>query len=183
MKLISMKELKKYKHKEYHVKIKVNIYTIKRSNRKNTKKKFFFESKIPVVLEVDTGTSKTKSIEVLCNILGKKWQMNNIKFKFWNKYRKFNGKINNENWSDFIDEYINGKILLLDEVNLLQKSIIQYIQFSLDSDEICVEIPGRKKKNQYYRNKDFMIICTQNSNRGGFKKRRFKRIFTKISNC
>ena len=48
---------------------------------------------------------------------------------------------NNENWSGFsfiegpfIDAYINGKILLLDEVNLVQKSIIQCIQSSLDSD-------------------------------------------------
>ena len=60
---------------------------------------------------------------------------------------------NNENWSGFsfiegpfIDAYINGKILLLDEVNLVQKAIIQCIQSSLDSDEICVEIPGRKKQ-------------------------------------
>ena len=60
---------------------------------------------------------------------------------------------NNENWSgfifiegSFIDAYINGKILLLDEVNLVEKSIIQCIQSSLDSNEICVEIPERKKK-------------------------------------
>ena len=86
---------------------------------------------------------------------------------------------NNENWSGFsfiegpfIDAYINGKILLLDEVNLVQKSIIQCIQSSLDSDEICVEIPGRKKKQKYYRNPDFMIICTQNPNSGGFASKR-----------
>ena len=86
---------------------------------------------------------------------------------------------NNENWSGFsfiegpfIDAYINGKILLLDEVNLVQKSIIQCIQSSLDSDEICVEIPGRKNKKKYYRNPDFMIICTQNPNSGAFVSKR-----------
>ena len=142
---------------------------------------FFFESKIPIVLEGDTGTSKTKSIEVLCTILGKNDKLIRLNLSSETSIEDLMGRLisNNENWSGFsfiegpfIDAYINGKILLLDEVNLVQKCIIQCIQSSLDSDEICVEIPGRKKKQKYYRNPDFMIICTQNPNSGGFASKR-----------
>ena len=116
---------------------------------------FFFESKIPLVLEGDTGTSKTKSIEVLCNILGKSDKLIRLNLSSETSIEDLMGRLisNNENWSgfifiegSFIDAYINGKILLLDEVNLVEKSIIQCIQSSLDSNEICVEIPERKKK-------------------------------------
>ena len=184
MELPSIEELKEYKREGIsceNINIKGIFIPTKEAIERIQRINFFFESKIPVVLEGDTGTSKTKSIEVLCNILGKNDKLIRLNLSSETSIEDLMGRLisNKENWSGFsfvegpfIDAYINGKILLLDEVNLVQKSIIQCIQSSLDSDEICVEIPGRKKKNQYYRNKDFMIICTQNPNSGGFASKR-----------
>lgn len=133
---------------------------------------YYFESKIPVVLEGDTGTSKTKSIEVLCNILNKNDKLIRLKLSSETCIEDLMGRLisDNEKWSSFsfiegpfIDAYTKGKILLLDEVNLVQKSVIQCIQSSLDSDQICIEINGRTKK-KYFRNENFMIIYTQNPN-------------------
>ena len=85
---------------------------------------------------------------------------------------------NNENWSGFsiiegpfIDAYLNGKLLLLDEVNLVQKAIIQCIQSSLDSEKYVLKFQEEKNK-KYYRNEDFLIICTQNPNSGAFASKR-----------
>ena len=83
----------------------------------------------------------------------------------------------NEKWSGFsfielpfIDAYTKGKILLLYEVNFVQKSVIQCIQSSLDSVKYVLKYLEEKKK--YFRNENFMIICTQNPNSGGFASKR-----------
>ncbi len=158
MELPTIEELKNYKREGIsceNINIKSIFIPTKESIERIQKINFFFESKIPLVLEGDTGTSKTKSIEVLCNILGKSDKLIRLNLSSETSIEDLMGRLisNNENWSgfifiegSFIDAYINGKILLFDEVNLVQKSIIQCIQSSLDSNEICVEIPERKKK-------------------------------------
>ena len=158
MEIPSIEELKEYKREGIsceNINIKSIFIPTKESIERIQKINFFFESKIPLVLEGDTGTSKTKSIEVLCNILGKSDKLIRLNLSSETSIEDLMGRLisNNENWSgfifiegSFIDAYINGKILLLDEVNLVEKSIIQCIQSSLDSNEICVEIPERKKK-------------------------------------
>ena len=158
MEIPSIEELKEYKREGIsceNINIKGIFIPTKEPIERIQKNQFFFESKIPLVLEGDTGTSKTKSIEVLCNILGKSDKLIRLNLSSEISIEDLMGRLisNNENWSgfifiegSFIDAYINGKILLLDEVNLVQKSIIQCIQSSLDSNEICVEIPERKKK-------------------------------------
>ena len=158
MEIPSIEVLKEYKREGItceNINIKGIFIPTKEAIERIQKINFFFESKIPLVLEGDTGTSKTKSIEVLCNILGKSDKLIRFNLSSETSIEDLMGRLisNNENWSgfifiegSFIDAYINGKILLLDEVNLVQKSIIQCIQSSLDSNEICVEIPERKKK-------------------------------------
>jgi midasin (ATPase involved in ribosome maturation) len=78
-----------------------------------------------------------------------------------------------ESWSGFkfvprpfIEAYENGCNLLLDEVNLVQKNIIQSIQYGIDSKVLYIEVNGKMLK--YKKSKDFRIICTQNPKSGGF---------------
>ena len=176
-------ELKNYKRKGINcdnIEIKGNFIKTTEAIERIQRINFFLESDIPIVLEGDTGTSKTKSIEVLCDILGISDKLIRLNLSSETSIEDLMGRLisNNENWSGFtfidgpfVDAYTNGKVLLLDEVNLVQKSIIQCIQSALDSNEICIEISGRKmKKNQ--RHKDFKIICTQNPNSGSFASKR-----------
>ena len=179
----SFEKLIEYKRKGIscdNIIIKGNFIKTKEAIERIQKINFFFESDIPVVLEGDTGTSKTKSIEVLCEILGISDKLIRINLSSETSIEDLMGRLvsNSENWSGFsfvegpfIDAYSNGKILLLDEVNLVQKAIIQCIQSALDSDVISVEISGRKMKKNY-RHKNFKIICTQNPNSGGFASKR-----------
>ena len=52
--------------------IKGNFILTEEAKKRLQKIKNFFDSKIPIMLEGPTGTSKTKTIQVLCNILHKK---------------------------------------------------------------------------------------------------------------
>ena len=67
----------------------------------------------------------------------------------------------------FLDAYINGKILLLDEINLASKNVLQCIQQSLDNGYISVETNG-KGLIRHNMNENFCLIATQNPNKGGF---------------
>ena len=71
----------------------------------------------------------------------------------------------------FIDAYINGKIILFDELNLAKSNMLQCIQQSLDNGYISVETHGicLLKKS---RHKNFAIVATQNPNKGAFKGKR-----------
>jgi len=52
--------------------IKGNFVLTDEARERLQKIKNFFDSKIPIILEGPTGTSKTKTIQVLCNITGRK---------------------------------------------------------------------------------------------------------------
>lgn len=67
----------------------------------------------------------------------------------------------------FITAYEKGLILLLDELNLAPKNIIQALQYGLENNSIFMEIEGGKMKG-CGRSKNFKIICTQNPKSGGF---------------
>ena len=134
----------------------------------------FLDSDIPIVLEGDTGTSKTKSVEVYCFIKKKKMIRFNLSSE--TTIEDLMGRLisQNDSWSGFkfvsgpfIDAYTNGYILLLDEVNLVQKNIIQSLQYGLDSEEIYIESTGGKII-KFKKSKNFRIICTQNPKSGGF---------------
>ena len=128
----------------------------------------FLDLDIPIVLEGDTGTSKTKSVEVYCFIKKKKMIRFNLSSE--TTIEDLMGRLisQNDSWSGFkfvsgpfIDAYTNGYILLLDEVNLVQKNIIQSLQYGLDSEEIYIEATGGKII-KFQKSKNFRTICTQN---------------------
>ena len=50
----------------------------------------------------------------------------------------------------FIDAYKNGKILILDEINLASKTVLECIEAALDNDFLSIDMPGKPlmKKNQ-----------------------------------
>ena len=49
----------------------------------------------------------------------------------------------------FIDAYKNGKILILDEINLTSKSLLEWIEAALDNDFLSIDMPWESinKKN------------------------------------
>lgn len=72
---ITKEKLITYKRPEFEIKtedIKGNFIPTTESIERLRKIKNFFDSRIPVMLEGPTGTSKTKTIQVLCDILKKK---------------------------------------------------------------------------------------------------------------
>lgn len=134
---------------------------------------------VPVLLEGPSGTAKTFSAEIACLLLKTK------------KLIKFNlssdtvpsdliGKIvGDENslagisYKDgyFLKAFKEGHPLLLDEINLASPSVLQYIEESLDSKEISLEIPGMPLTVEKM-HPNFCLIATQNPNKGLFENKR-----------
>ena len=136
------------------------------------------DSDIPFILEGPTGTSKTKSIEEICKIKG----LELIKFYLSSETTSedlFGRLISDKNqWSGFsffegpfIQAFKEGKVFLLDEVNLASKTILQFMESALDSGEICQEVPGRQFL-YYEKNPKFRIVATQNPAIGNFTYKR-----------
>ena len=71
----------------------------------------------------------------------------------------------------FIDAYKKGKILILDEINLSSKTVLQCIGEAIDNDYLSFDIPGRPL-NKIKKKEGFSIIATQNPNSGFYEKKR-----------
>ena len=134
--------------------------------------------KIPVLLEGPTGTSKTLCSEIICDSL----QIPKIRFNLSSETTisdllgKYIG--NNESWAGikledgpFVDAFKNGKCLILDEINLASKSVLQCIEEALDNDYLSVEIPG-KPLEKVKKHDNFCLIATQNPNKGLYMRKR-----------
>ena len=67
----------------------------------------------------------------------------------------------------FVDAYVNGKIILFDEINLAPPNVLQCIQQSLDNGFLSVETNGRCLL-KYEKNPNFAMVATQNPNKGAF---------------
>ena len=67
----------------------------------------------------------------------------------------------------FIDAYVNGKIILFDEINLSPINVLQYIQQSFDNNFLSVETNG-KCLLKYEKYPNFALFATQNPNKGAF---------------
>ena len=61
----------------------------------------------------------------------------------------------------FIKAFNEGKVFLLDEVNLASKTVLQMLESAIDYGEISKEVPGRNFL-YYEKNPNFRIIATQN---------------------
>lgn len=151
--LINKDILQKIERSKFEFKledIKGNFIPTEEAKERLQKIKNFFDSRIPVMLEGPTGTSKTKTIQVLCDILKKKLVRFNLSSE--TTIEDLIGRLGSEgedSWSSFKfvpgsfrEAFENGYVLLLDEVNLGQKSVLQCIETALDTGEIKQDIPG-----------------------------------------
>ena len=133
------------------------------------------KSNIPIMLEGPTGTSKTKTIQVLCDLLGFDLIRINLSSEttiedlmgrlIADKDNSFSGFKYKE--GAFAEAYSYGKVLLLDEVNLAPNPVLQCMLSALDSEKITQSVPGVGLKT-FYRHKNFRIIATQNPKTGSF---------------
>ena len=147
---------------------------------------------IPVLLEGETGTSKTLSAEIICkNIIEmrklkeqkiKKEEESYIKFnlsaevKINDLMQKFIGDKTSLSGLEIIDgpflrAFKKGIPLILDEINLASEEVLQCIEEALDSGEINIEISGIGNVN-CKKGDGFCLIATQNPNRGNYINKR-----------
>ncbi|KAK8895427.1 hypothetical protein M9Y10_023891 [Tritrichomonas musculus] len=142
---------------------------------------------VPVLLEGDTGTAKTKSVQICCEMLEKRLVKYNLssETKTGDLLGRYVGDPNS--WSGikmhegpFIDAFEGRKddddnelscVLLLDEINLANQECLHFIEETLDSDEISTEIPGMPLK-KILKGPGFRLIATQNPNKGLFQHKR-----------
>jgi len=143
---------------------------------------------IPVLFEGNTGTSKTRTALTACNYIKKfikkdsKNKMELIRYnlsaetkiddiiaKYVSDQKSFIGLIVQN--GPFVDAYVNGKIILFDEINLAPANVLQCIQQSLDNGFLSVETNGRCLL-KYEKNEDFALVATQNPNKGAFTGKR-----------
>ena len=124
--------------------------------------KNLIDLKINILLEGLTGTVKTLSAEIICDLLehikqkekGEKYKKKEIiKFNLSSettipdllgRYIGSNKSLVGIKMQDcpFIDSYKNGKILILDEINLASKSVLECIEVPLDNDFLSIDKPG-----------------------------------------
>ena len=146
---------------------------------------------IPVLLEGETGTSKTLSAEIICKQIFEARNKDNIKNNNDESYIKFNlsaeVKINdlmqkfmgNKNSlsgleifdGPFLKAFKKGIPLILDEINLASEEVLQCIEEALDSGEINMEISGMGNLH-CIKKEGFCLIATQNPNRDNYKNKR-----------
>ena len=164
------------------------ILTEKAKNRLDKLYTYIFNG-IPVLLEGETGTSKTLSAEIICkqifdankkNNPNKKKEESFIKFnlsaevKISDLMQKFMGNENSLSGLEIVDgpflkAFKNGIPLILDEINLASEEVLQCIEKALDTGEINMEVSGIgriicKKKD------GFCLIATKNPNRDNYHK-------------
>ena len=157
----------------------------------------YIKSGNPVLLEGDTGTAKTRTSVIACEYLMEyddKYKEINKKDKKCKKnvnYIKFNlsadTKIDNlmnkyvgDNKSvsgikiekgSFLKAFIEGKILILDEINLASKEVLDCIGQALDSKVLSTELTGEGLQTKLM-NENFALIATQNPLKGSFLNKR-----------
>ena len=71
----------------------------------------------------------------------------------------------------FLKAFKEGKILILDEINLASKEVLNCIGQALDSEVLSTELTG-KTLEEYKMNKDFSLIASQNPLKGSFLNKR-----------
>ncbi|KAK8854131.1 hypothetical protein M9Y10_016685 [Tritrichomonas musculus] len=152
-------------------------------NKIAQKKKDFSDAhlgkkRVPVLLEGPTGTSKTLSSEIFCQLIGKPLLKFNLSSETKASYLlgKYRGDV--DSWSGlsmtegpFRNAYENGYILLLDDINLASAECLKFISKALDSKKISVELPGMPLR-EIPMHPDFKLIATQNPNKGLFASKR-----------
>jgi len=145
-------------------------------------------SGIPVLLEGPTGTSKTRTTLIACEYITKilnknsKYDDSLLRFNLSAETKiddllvKFTGDNNSASGlkveeGQFFKAYTKGHKILLDEINLAPREVLECIQQALDSKVLSVESSGKVLK-KYKMHSKFGIIATQNPNKGAFANKR-----------
>ena len=145
-------------------------------------------SGIPVLLEGQTGTAKTRTALIACEFISKiinkdskdddsllrfnlsaETKIDDLLVKFAGDNESASGLKVEE--GQFFKAYTRGHKILLDEINLAPREVLECIQQALDNKILSVESSGKVLK-KYPMNKNFGIIATQNPNKGAFEKKR-----------
>lgn len=164
----------------------------------------YIECKNPVLLEGPTGASKTFTTKIALEFLkyiGNQNKENTEKYEL--KYFNLSQETQFDDLiakyvSDlscfsrlklvngtFLEAYKYGYPILLDEINLASKNVLQSIQEAIGSESLSVETQG-KKLEEIKKHSNFCLIATQNPNKGNYKNKRqelgieFLSRFTKI---
>jgi len=170
-----------YQRKKMHIvesKIKGNFILTEKANQRLELINNLLISNIPIMLVGPTGTSKTKSLLVWCEINNKSDKL--IRFnpsaetttedlmgRLISDYDSFSGFIFKP--GPFIEAFSEGKIFLMDEINLAPKYVLESLQSALDSGEINQELQGSKRK-KFLMHKDFRFVATLNPNSSKYKR-------------
>ena len=198
MESIIEKERKElFKQKDYLASL--GFILTEKSSERMAKLIHYIKTKIFVLLEGPTGTSKTRTTLIAYKY---KRHMKKIKRKKHNSdedeeeenekdllrfnlsaetkvddlIAKYTGDpqspagLKIEN-GPFFKAFTKGYLLLLDEINLAPFSVLQCIIQALDSKILSLEIPGRPLQ-QYPMHPNFSLIATQNPNTGAFANKR-----------
>ena len=170
---------------------KRNFILTKNAKERLSKLYNYIRLGIPVLLEGPTGTSKTLSVEIICSILEEEEKLKPVDERKKRTLKRFNLSqetktqdllgtyIGDQNSfagiksvdGPFIEAFRDGYPLLLDEINLASKEVLQCIEESLDSKILSIEISG-KPLQEIKAHPDFTLIATQNPNKGLFSGKR-----------
>ena len=155
----------------------------------------YIKKGIPVLLEGETGTSKTLSAEIICKYIyeqsnkkEKNGEEKNDEEKMYIKYNLSSDVkisdlmlklIGDKNYlsgmkkvqGKFFKAFKEGIPLILDEINLASQEVLQCIEDALDSKVINIEIPNIGMAQQEM-NEGFCLIATQNPNKDKYSNKR-----------
>ena len=126
-----------------------------------------------VLLEGPTGSSKTKTVQIYCIIkdldlvqfnMSGETNEEDLKGRTLSDINSFSGFKFKK--GHFADAFINGKILLLDEINLANQGVLNFIANALDSKMLVLEHDENTKdaSNIFPMHKKFRLVATQNPN-------------------
>ena len=180
---INKEELLKNENEEFNFEFAgiedENFIATEEAKKRLQKIKSLIESKNHVLLEGPTGVSKTKTIQILCKLLGK--NLKRINLNNDTTIEDLFGRLGSggeDSWSNlnFIlgiatESAINGYVLLLDEINLCPKHILQSLEKLLDTGKITLDIPGYGRY-EHETDENFICVATQNPKLGAFSNQR-----------
>ena len=129
-----------------------------------------------VLLEGPTGSCKTKTVQIYCKLKG----LELIQFNMSEETNEedLKGRILSDETSfsglkfirgHFSEAFINGKILLLDEINLANQTVLNFIANALDSKMLMIEQDENENGGHiFHMHENFRLIATQNPNDNSF---------------
>ena len=129
-----------------------------------------------VLLEGPTGSSKTKTVQIYCIL--KNMDLVQLNMSGETNEEDLKGHILSDPNSfsgfkfkrgHFAEAFIKGKILLLDEINLANQSVLNFIANALDSKMLYLEQEENEDGSNFFpMHENFRLIATQNPNNASY---------------